>query len=45
VFFESKNDGAEIEGFSSDEDAQWATQTLEQTIEEETERLSDYLMN
>lgn len=45
VVLESKNDGAEIEGFSSDEDAQWAAQTLEQTIEEETERLSDYLLN
>ena len=45
VVLESKNDGAEIEGFSSDEDAQWVSQTLEQTLEEEVERLSDYLLN
>ena len=45
MFWNLKNDGVEIEGFSSDEDAQWVSQTLEQTVEEEAERLSDYLLN
>lgn len=41
---ESSADGVEIIGVSSVEDTEWASATLEQILEEETERLSDYLV-
>lgn len=41
---ESTADGVEIEGSSDPDDARWADETLAQTLDDETDRLSDYLL-
>ena len=42
---ESSADGVEILGASDENDAAWATETLEQTLADETVRLSEYVVH
>lgn len=41
---ESNTEGVEILGVSSEEDTEWSIQTLQQTLSDETEALSEYLL-
>ena len=42
---ESSADGVEILGVSDESDASWAIETLEQTLADETDRLSEYVVH